>query len=59
MKISGEKTFITDQGSSFFFVEVVLAMETLQALQSHLKVKGNPTILKDDISSRAYISVFN
>ena len=40
------------------FFEVILAIEIIQKLQSNLEEKVNPSILKDDFSSRTDPSIF-
>ena len=40
------------------FLEPVLAIEIMQEPQSNLEEKTNPSILKDDLSSRSDPSIF-
>ena len=54
---SGERNFI-EQIEAAILLEVVLAIEAMQDPQSNLEKKDNPSILKDDLSSRTDPSIF-
>ena len=47
---SGERNFI-ERMKAPIFLEAVLAIEIMQEPQSNLGERGNPSILKDDVSS--------
>ena len=49
---SGERNSI-EQIKAIIFLEAALATETVQEFSSNLKEEVNPSILKDDFSSRA------
>ena len=48
---SGERHFI-EQVNAAIFLEAVLAIDIMQEPQSKLEEKVNPSILKDDFTSR-------
>ena len=54
---SGERNFI-ERIKAPIFLEAVLAIETMLEPQSNLEEKVNPSILKDDFSSRKDPSSF-
>ena len=54
---SGERNFI-EQIKAPIFLEVVLAKEIMLEPQSNLEKKVNPSIQKDDFSSRTDPSIF-
>ena len=55
---SGERNFIELTKEPPFFLDTVLAMEIMSEPQSNLGKKVNPSILKDDFSSKTDPSIF-